>query len=105
MSLVEASKQYPCMKAAWIEFLGERLNPAVTRWSDSQQRNGVSNHRRGRDHEPRIVGVAGASKKECKPIGVLALLGRASRCRRVDFLGHSASKMGVARDGRFHAVS
>ena len=31
MSLVEANKHYPCIKAAWIEFLGEQPDPAVTR--------------------------------------------------------------------------
>jgi len=29
MSLAEASKHYPCMKSAWIEFLGERPDPAL----------------------------------------------------------------------------
>ncbi len=31
MSLVEANKHYPCIKAAWIEFLGEQPDPTVTR--------------------------------------------------------------------------
>lgn len=31
MSLVEANKHYPCMKAAWIEFLGEQPDPAFNR--------------------------------------------------------------------------
>lgn len=31
MSLVEAAKHYPCMKKAWIEFLGEKPDPAVER--------------------------------------------------------------------------
>ena len=28
MNLAEASKHYPCVKSAWIEFLGEQLDPA-----------------------------------------------------------------------------
>ena len=31
MELVEASKHYPCAKKAWVEFLGEQLEPAVDR--------------------------------------------------------------------------
>lgn len=31
MDLVEATKHYPCVKRAWIEFLGEHPDPAVTR--------------------------------------------------------------------------
>jgi len=31
MSLVEAAKNYPCMKKAWVEFLGEQPNPATDR--------------------------------------------------------------------------
>jgi chromate reductase len=31
MDLVEASKHYPCIKRAWVEFLGERPDPAVDR--------------------------------------------------------------------------
>ncbi len=31
MNLVEAAKHYPCMKQAWIEFLGEKPDPATTR--------------------------------------------------------------------------
>jgi NAD(P)H-dependent FMN reductase len=31
MDLAEASKHYPCMKTAWIEYLGERLQPETTR--------------------------------------------------------------------------
>lgn len=31
MSLVEAAKNYPCMKKAWVEFLGETPNPATER--------------------------------------------------------------------------
>lgn len=31
MSLVEASKHYPCMKKAWVEFLGEKPDPAIER--------------------------------------------------------------------------
>ena len=29
--LVEAAKHYPCVKSAWVEFLGERPDPAVDR--------------------------------------------------------------------------
>jgi NAD(P)H-dependent FMN reductase len=31
LDLVEASKHYPCVKREWIEFLGERLDPAIDR--------------------------------------------------------------------------
>ncbi|SHG55159.1 NADPH-dependent FMN reductase [Streptoalloteichus hindustanus] len=31
MDLVEAAKHYPCAKTAWIEFLGERPDPATER--------------------------------------------------------------------------
>lgn len=31
MDLVEAAKNYPCMKKAWVEFLGERPDPATER--------------------------------------------------------------------------
>jgi NAD(P)H-dependent FMN reductase len=31
MDLVEAAKNYPCIKTAWIEFLGERPDPVVDR--------------------------------------------------------------------------
>jgi chromate reductase, NAD(P)H dehydrogenase (quinone) len=31
MDLVEAAKHYPCIKKAWVEFLGERLDPATER--------------------------------------------------------------------------
>jgi len=31
MDLVEAAKHYPCAKKAWIEFLGEQLDPATER--------------------------------------------------------------------------
>ena len=31
MDLVEASKHYPCIKRAWIEYLGERPDPEVER--------------------------------------------------------------------------
>ncbi len=31
MDLVEASKHYPCAKRAWVEYLGERPDPAVDR--------------------------------------------------------------------------
>jgi chromate reductase len=29
MSLVEAAKHYPCMKRAWVEFLGEQPDVAT----------------------------------------------------------------------------
>jgi chromate reductase, NAD(P)H dehydrogenase (quinone) len=31
MDLVEASKHYPCAKRAWVEYLGERPDPAIDR--------------------------------------------------------------------------
>jgi NAD(P)H-dependent FMN reductase len=31
MNLVEAAKHYPCMKKAWVEFLGEQPDPATER--------------------------------------------------------------------------
>ena len=31
MDLVEASTHYPCVKRAWVEFLGEQPDPAVDR--------------------------------------------------------------------------
>lgn len=31
MNVVEASKNYPCMKKAWVEFLGEKPDPATGR--------------------------------------------------------------------------
>ena len=31
MDLVEAARHYPCIKSAWIEFLGERPDPALDR--------------------------------------------------------------------------
>ena len=31
MDLVEASTQYPCIKRAWVEFLGEHPDPAIDR--------------------------------------------------------------------------
>ena len=31
MDLVEADKHYPCAKRAWVEFLGERPEPAIDR--------------------------------------------------------------------------
>jgi hypothetical protein len=31
MSLVEAAKNYPCIKKAWIEFLGEKPDPVTER--------------------------------------------------------------------------
>jgi NAD(P)H-dependent FMN reductase len=31
MNLVEAAKHYPCMKKAWVEFLGERPDPVIDR--------------------------------------------------------------------------
>lgn len=31
MSLAEAAKHYPCMKKAWVEFLGERPDPVTER--------------------------------------------------------------------------
>lgn len=31
MKLVEAAKHYPCMKKAWVEFLGEKTDPVTER--------------------------------------------------------------------------
>lgn len=31
IDLVEAAKHYPCVRSAWIEFLGERPDPAIDR--------------------------------------------------------------------------
>ena len=31
LSLAEAAKHYPCIKRAWVEFLGERPEPGVDR--------------------------------------------------------------------------
>ena len=31
MDLVEASKHYPCVKTAWVEYLGEHPDPAIDR--------------------------------------------------------------------------
>lgn len=31
MDLVEASKHYPCVKTRWVEYLGERPDPAIDR--------------------------------------------------------------------------
>src|SRR5438552_10586761 len=31
MDLVEAAKNYPCMKKAWVEFLGQKPEPAIDR--------------------------------------------------------------------------
>jgi hypothetical protein len=31
MDLVEAAKHYPCMKKAWVEFLGELPDPVTER--------------------------------------------------------------------------
>jgi len=31
MSLVEAAKNYPCIKKAWVEFLGEKPDPITER--------------------------------------------------------------------------
>jgi hypothetical protein len=31
MDLVEAAKHYPCVKSKWVEFLGERPEPALDR--------------------------------------------------------------------------
>lgn len=31
MNLVEAAKHYPCMKKAWVEFLGEQIDPVTER--------------------------------------------------------------------------
>jgi hypothetical protein len=31
MDQVEASVHYPCVKRAWVEYLGERADPAIDR--------------------------------------------------------------------------
>jgi hypothetical protein len=31
MDLVEAAKHYPCVKRAWVEYLGEHPDPALDR--------------------------------------------------------------------------
>lgn len=31
MNHVEAAKNYPCMKKAWVEFLGEKPDPVIER--------------------------------------------------------------------------
>jgi hypothetical protein len=31
MDLVEASKHYPCVKSAWVEYLGEHAEPEIDR--------------------------------------------------------------------------
>ena len=31
MSLTEAAKHYPCIKKAWVEFLGEKIDPITER--------------------------------------------------------------------------
>ena len=31
LSLAEAAKHYPCIKRAWVEFLGEKPDPVVDR--------------------------------------------------------------------------
>lgn len=31
MNLVEAAKNYPCMKKAWVEFLGEKTDADTER--------------------------------------------------------------------------
>ncbi len=31
MDLVEAAKHYPCVKRAWIEYLGEHPDPVIDR--------------------------------------------------------------------------
>jgi chromate reductase len=31
MDLVESSKHYPCVKSAWVEYLGERPEPVIHR--------------------------------------------------------------------------
>jgi chromate reductase len=38
MDLVEAAKHYPCAKKAWVEFLGERPNPAIDRVEEGAMR-------------------------------------------------------------------
>lgn len=31
MNLVEAAKHYPCIKKAWVEFLGQKPDPTTER--------------------------------------------------------------------------
>jgi hypothetical protein len=31
LNLVEAAKHYPCVKQAWVEYLGEKPDPAIDR--------------------------------------------------------------------------
>ena len=31
LDVVEAAKNYPCMKKAWVEFLGEKTDPVTER--------------------------------------------------------------------------
>jgi chromate reductase, NAD(P)H dehydrogenase (quinone) len=31
MNLVEAAKHYPCVKQAWVEYLGEKPDPSIDR--------------------------------------------------------------------------
>lgn len=31
MNLVEAAKNYPCIKKVWVEFLGEKSDPVIDR--------------------------------------------------------------------------
>ena len=31
MNLVEAAQHYPCMKGAWVEYLGEQPQPVIDR--------------------------------------------------------------------------
>lgn len=38
MDLVEASTHYPCIKRAWVEFLGEHPDPAIDRVDDHDPR-------------------------------------------------------------------
>lgn len=41
MDLVEASKNYPCVKRAWVEYLGEHIDPAVDRVEGPPVAHGV----------------------------------------------------------------
>ena len=41
MELVEAAKNYPCMKKAWVEFLGEQPDPVTERVSKKAKINSV----------------------------------------------------------------
>jgi hypothetical protein len=40
LSLVEASRPYPCIKRAWVEYLGERPQPGIDRveWPERRPR-------------------------------------------------------------------